>query len=140
MDDEILRKNNQNTAAWIFVLALAITCCAVLFYIFATSLSAINNNLTMANARLTAMENNETQLLYEIQSLHHALTTANAPAPAALPTSTPAPAPSTEPGAAPTAATPPTTPPASPSAGTAAPLTPPPAAKTTVPEVPATTH
>jgi len=57
--------------AWIVVLAIAITLCAILFVLFATYLSSINRNLTVANTRLTSMEANEVQLLKEIQFLHH---------------------------------------------------------------------
>jgi predicted PurR-regulated permease PerM len=58
---------------WIAVLAVAITCCAVLFLVFANYLVTINKNLSLANERLTTMESNETQLLSEIQALHRTM-------------------------------------------------------------------
>jgi len=85
---------DQTTMAWIIVLAIAITCCAILFVIFANYLVSINKNLSMANTRLTVMESNESQLLSEIQALHRAMI-ANQP-PKTPPAATPP-----SPGAAP---------------------------------------
>jgi hypothetical protein len=64
---------DQTTMTWIVVLAVAITCCAILFVVFANYLSTINKNLAAADARLTVMESNEAQLLSEIQALHRTM-------------------------------------------------------------------
>jgi hypothetical protein len=64
---------DQTMMTWIIVLAIAITCCAILFVIFANYLSVINKNLAAANTRLTVMESNEAQLLSEIQALHRTM-------------------------------------------------------------------
>ena len=90
---------DQTTMTWIIVLAVAITCCAILFVVFANYLVAINKNLSMANTRLTVMESNESQLLSEIQALHRAML-ANQP-PKTPPAATP-PAPGAPPAPAPT--------------------------------------
>lgn len=75
MESDTLSK--KDTMAWIVVLAIAITCCAILFVVFANYLVAINKNLSAANARLSVMEANESQLLAEVQSLHHAILSNN---------------------------------------------------------------
>jgi len=95
MEPESSSKKDQ-TMAWIAVLAVAITACAVLFLVFANYLVTINKNLSAANARLSVMESNESQLLSELQSLHRAVITngkLNQPAtpPAAVPPSPTAP-------------------------------------------------
>jgi hypothetical protein len=80
-------KNAGNVSWWITSLAISVTCCAVLFVIFANYFVTINKSLADANIRLTAMEADESQLLVEVQSLHHVIT-ANATAasaPAAAP-------------------------------------------------------
>src|SRR5277367_6641121 len=64
---------DQTLMTWIVVLAVAITCCAILFLVFANYLSVINKNLAAADARLTVMESNEAQLLSEIQALHRTM-------------------------------------------------------------------
>jgi ABC-type Fe3+ transport system permease subunit len=67
------KSQRQDTMAWIIVLAIAITLCAILFVVFATYLSSINRSLTVTNERLSSMEENEIQLLKEIKVLHRNL-------------------------------------------------------------------
>lgn len=100
MEPENSSKKDQ-TMAWIAVLAVAITACAILFLVFANYLVTINKNLSAANARLSVMESNESQLLSELQALHRAVITngkmnQQVTPPAAVPPAAPvAPAPTT---------------------------------------------
>jgi len=142
MEEDTLQKTNRVTTAWIAVLAVAITCCALLFLVFAKYLDGISKNLTVANQRLTVMEDNESLMLHEIQALHKAMASNNTASPPPAPTPAPVTAPSTP---APAAATPPQPAPATdPSAanpsGTPTSSAPPATSKTAVPEVPPTTH
>ena len=72
------RKNKQTTTAWIAALAVSITCCSILFLVFADYLIQINKNIAVTNMRLATMEENETQLLREIVALHHVVAPAKA--------------------------------------------------------------
>jgi hypothetical protein len=75
MAQDTSKKHRQETMSWIVVLAIAITLCAILFIVFATYLSNINKNVGVTNTRLAVMEENETQLIKEIQTLRHNLET-----------------------------------------------------------------
>lgn len=120
-------KNTQNnTSMWITSLAISITCCAILFVVFAGYLTDIKQNIASGNARIEQMAANQDALLLEIQALNRALATAKqieTPA-ASAPTAEPTPPPVPEAVPAPAAsapATPAVTPPAMPPA----PATPP---------------
>ena len=67
--DTAKKKRHQDTMAWILVLAIAVTMCSTVFYVFAVYLSSINKTLLLTNSRLAIMEENEVQLLNEIHSL-----------------------------------------------------------------------
>jgi hypothetical protein len=69
MPSDTKKLSKQDTMAWILVLAIAITLCAMLFFVFAVYLSSINKNLSVTNQRLAIMEENQTQLLNEIIKL-----------------------------------------------------------------------
>jgi hypothetical protein len=69
MSKDSAKKKMQDTMAWIVVLAIAITLCSVLFFVFAVYLSSINKNLSVTNSRLAVMQENEIELLKELHSL-----------------------------------------------------------------------
>lgn len=98
--EETARKSEQTMMAWIVVLAVAITCCAILFVIFANYLVVINKNLSSANAQLMIMESNESQLLSELQAMHRTMMAnqkAQQPQPPAQPPASAPPSPAAPP-------------------------------------------
>jgi hypothetical protein len=69
MPADTKKMSKQDMMAWIAVLAIAITLCALLFFVFAIYLSSINKNLAVTNERLAVMQENEIELLKEIHTL-----------------------------------------------------------------------
>ena len=66
------QKTTKNLVSWITSLAISITCCAVLFVIFAGYLADINKSIAIENIRLEEMAEHESQLLAEIQYIRRA--------------------------------------------------------------------
>ena len=125
----------QNTTWWITSLAISVTCCAVLFVIFAGYLADINKNIASENLRLEEMAQHEGQLLNEIQMLRHNMTVTQG-SPVVAPTTVPVAVPTTVPTATPTKPTE-TSLPSTPDATKTAPVTTPATSPTAIPEVPA---
>ncbi|HEU0118860.1 MAG TPA: hypothetical protein VFR09_09535, partial [Alphaproteobacteria bacterium] len=63
------QSTQQTISLWITSLAVSITCCAVLFVVFAGYLTDIKKNLAEANTQLEQMSLHQDQLLIEIRSL-----------------------------------------------------------------------
>ncbi|MDX2028675.1 MAG: hypothetical protein SFW62_08570 [Alphaproteobacteria bacterium] len=82
----------NNTSMWITSLAISVTCCAILFVVFAGYLTDIKQNIATGNARLEQMAAHQDALLLEIQSLHRSLTTQGAATNAAPVATAPSPA------------------------------------------------
>jgi hypothetical protein len=136
--------SKQSISWWITSLAISVTCCAVLFVIFAGYLSDIKKELSSENAQLEQMAVHEDRLLAEIQTLQRSVTSGQTPPlPTAVPTVVVAPPPTSSPEPTSTTVETPMMAPVGTSmaapVGTTAPtvVTPPSVSPTAIPEVPA---
>ncbi|MFY9287406.1 MAG: hypothetical protein WAO98_02765 [Alphaproteobacteria bacterium] len=118
---------NQTVSMWITSLAISVTCCAILFVIFAGYLTDIKRNIDAGNQQIVQMAIYQQKLLTEIQNLQRTIAT-NQATPA---TTQAAPAPAVP---APVSAVPPAFAPSSSGPTSSAP---PPGSPTAIPEVPA---
>jgi hypothetical protein len=127
---------NQSTSWWIISLAMSVTCCAVLFVVFASYLVDLNKSFAILSVRLDMMEQrlNRFEVDYEYYKGRNTIQQVQIvpnDAPLALPAATP---PAKAPASAPAASSPT---PAAQTTTTPTSSAPPPDSKTAVPEIPA---